>query len=969
MRVRDLGTLVVAVDDAEQRVVGSKGTAMLALLTINVNQRVSVDSLMDAAWGDRVTPGSASTLESHIWRLRQLLEPRRARRQPSSTLVNDAGGYRLIGGQSSVDSLAFAAAAHEVRELLAAGDATPALGRAETALALWRGRPYGNFADQEWAQPAVARLQELRDQLQELRIEALLACDALDLALSDLQPLIGSQPFREHLRALQMEALYRSGRGEQSLQAYREMRRALLDEIGIEPGVELQHLHRRILDNDPSLIRPERPARPAAGARSSQVLLPPGLTPLVGREDELSRLTDLVRERRLITIAGPAGCGKTRLAIEVGRAAASEFPDGVWFVDLTAVSEPELVTDVVASTIGIAVAAGATPQENLRSYLRDRRLLLVLDNCEHVLSAVATLVQMTLGDPDVAADCCLLTTSREPISIGGEITWALTPLALPADGADPASAPAVQLFLQRLRAVRPTLPIDEAVLARVVEICRAVDGLPLPLELAAARARSYSLDDIVAQVTADPSRLGRIGRGPADHRATVRSAIEWGHRLLTPTLQTAHRRISVLPGRFSPGLAAEVIFGSRASGDAASGDRATAAEIDEADLVRDDIDDLLAQLTHRSLLTPAGLPGRPTAFRQLTTVRSHAQHVLAETGETARCLDRRDGWTTAHLIARPPLGRSAEVDWYGVIDDNYPSVRATLARALIERPDHRRGRLSSRLSYYWYYREMMAEGSRWLRLDVDRLRAGDPVEKMVSEIALAGSLASQGRIDGARPFLDDALGVLPATTPEQLVAIGEGLVGLIVALWWRDQQELVIRAYELLIRVVDRAGSADLGLLADAVECEVLFVRGLVDESIGRAAQVHRRAVASDNLMARWVTCGPPVVAALMAAKPDDGIAWVHRCMRDHFRLGTGAAGMFIETRADFAAQQGQYPRAAELYAAARAETRRASMPWPRRALSAELMAATADRLSRADYERAWQRGERLTIEEIAAAG
>ena len=961
MRVRDLGTLVVAVDDDEQPVVGSRGTALLALLTINVNQRVSVDALMDAAWGSRVTAGSASTLESHIWRLRQLLEPHRAPRQPATMLLNDAGGYRLIGGSSSVDSLAFAAAVGEVGDLLAANDAAQAVRRAETAMALWRGQPYGVFADEEWARPAVARLQELHYRLQELRIEALLASGAMDLALSDLQPLIAGQPFREHLRALQMEALYRSGRGEQSLQAYQDVRRALLDEVGIEPGIELQYLHRKILDNDPSLTRPARSAPMTARVGAMEVRLPPALTPLIGRQDVLTRLAELVREQRLVTVAGPAGCGKTRLAVEVARAAAPDFSDGVWFVDLTTVSDPELVIDVVSSTIGIAVAAGATPGETLRSYLRARRVLLVLDNCEHVLTAVTQLVHLTLGDPDVAAECCLLTTSREPISVDGEIVWTLTPLGLPGDGDDPAAAPAVELFLQRLRAVRPALLIDDQVMERVVAICAAVDGLPLPLELAAARAPSFTLDDIVAQVTADPSRLGRIGRGPADHRATVRSAIEWGHRLLTPALQIAHRRISVLPGRFTPELAAQVICGS---GVELTVDPAGRPAVD-----RDDVDDLLAQLTHRSMLAPAGLPGRPTAFRQLATMRSHAQHMLVETGETALCLDRRDDWTTAHLKVRPPLGSSAEVEWYGIIDDVYPSVRATLARALIEEPDARRGRLASRLSYYWYYREMMVEGTRWLRLDVDMLRGVDRVELLVSEIALAASLAAQGRVDLARPLIDEALDALPTTTTEQLVAIGEALVGLIVALWWRDQHHQVIQAHELLDRVVDRTGSAELGLLADAVGCEVLFVQGHIDESVSRAWEVHERACTTGNLMARWVVCGPPVVTALLAGKPDDGIPWVHRCMQDHFRLGTGAAGMFIETRADFAAMQGDYLRAAELYAAARVETRRAGMPWPRRTLTGELMTTTQDYLSRADYERAWRDGEQLTIPEIAAAG
>lgn len=944
MRIRDLGALVVAVDADEHPVVGSRGAAMLSLLTIQVNQRVSVDALMDAAWGEGVTDGSPSTLESHIWRLRQLLEPGRARRQPATVLISDAAGYRLVAGSSSVDSLSFGACLSEVRDLLAGGRADAALRRADTALALWRGRPYGLFADRDWAAPAIARLEEVRSHLQERRIEALVATGALDLALADLQPLIAGLPFREQLRGLQMEALYRNGRTEQALQAYAQARRTLRDEVGIDPGVDLQRLHRRILDNDPALRGPGPDRTITVRSRGKEVHLPPTLTPLIGREQELDQLTSLVTEQHLITVTGVAGSGKTRVAIGVARAVADQFVDGVWFVDLTAVSDPALVVDVIISTIGFAASAGATPIEDLRNYLQTRRLLLVLDNCEHVLPGVERVVRLGLGDSPTASECCFLATSREPLGVDAETIWTLVPLGLPGPDVDPAASPAVELFLQRLSSAAPTLLVDANAIIRVAEICTALDGLPLPMELAAARARSYTLGDIAAQVADDPGRLGRIGQGPDDHRRTVRSAIEWSHRLLSPEEQRAHRRMAVLPGAFTAGLAGAVI--------------------DEAEDV--DVDDLLAQLVHRSMLSSDGArePGRPTVFRQLATVRSHARHVLAAAKEAAPATDRRDAWVGALFAARPPLGQVAEAEWYRRIDDDYPTVRAVLARHLRERPSSLGGRLAPRLTYYWYYREGLVEGVRWLQLAVDVLRDEDPVDQVVARIALAAALATQGRADLAYPHIDSILAQqdLEQLPADRLVEVGEALVGLVTAAWVPEAVAALVALHELLVRIAARAGSANLSLLADAVGCTAAFAAGRVHDAVRQAIEVGQRAVEADNLMAIWVSAGSPMTAALLAGNPVDGITWADRLLSAHLRLGTGAGGSFLETRANFAAQSGDYLEAARMYGTAYTETRRAAMVWPRRDLTEQLLTMTRSYLSRADFERAWQDGERLSV-------
>ena len=959
MRVRDLGALVVAVGAHERPVVGTRGAAMLALLTINVNQRVSVDALMEAAWGEHLSAGAASTLVSHIWRLRQLLEPERDRRQAPTVLVNDSDGYRLVGGPSTVDSLLFAEASAEVRDLLAAGHAESAVRRADAALALWRGRPYGALADAEWAQSSVARLEELRGQLRERRVEGLLASGAVDAALGDLSPLIAETPFREPLRVLQMEALCRSGRGEEALQAYQEARRTLADEVGIDPGPELQEMHQRILHRDPTLDR--RPERLVARPRDVEVHLPLSLTPLVGRADVLDRLVTLIRDHRLVTVTGAAGCGKTRVAVEAARAVVQDFPDGVWFVDLTAVSDPDLVVDVVVSTIGFAPTAGAAPLQDLRRYLHSRRILLLLDNCEHVLGGVDQVVRVTLSDPGGSSPSRLLTTSREPIGIDGETIWTLEPLALPdPDGsvAEAVGAPAVDLFLQRLAAVAPALDLDEEVLARAREISIAVDGLPLPLELAAARALSHSLDDIATQVVADPGRLSRVGRGPRDHRATVRSAIEWSHQLLAPDERVAHRRLSVLPGAFTARLAATVV--------------GAVADHEQVNSWPADVDDLLARLVHRSLLTSEGSSGphRPTTFRQLATVRSHARHALDEARETATCLDRRDAWTADLIATRPPSGTGAEAGWYRAIDDDYATVRATLTRQLIDEPTAAGGRLARPLSQYWYYRERLVEARRWLQLGHDVLgpdagNSGDPADDLLARLALAAILAQQRRMDLARPLINDAESQVHDAAPARLIEIGEALTFLAMSCYTGEAWDQLVDLHRVLRWVADTAADTNLDLLADAVGCCALLVSGRGDESVDLALSVQRRAEAVDHPAAGYISTAPLIISALRAGRPEEGIPWVDRCVAMHQRLGRGAIGMFTESKANFVAQLGDYPRAARIYAAAHSATRRAAMGWPNRDLTLPLLALTREHLGRTAFEHAWQDGERLTTVDI----
>jgi DNA-binding SARP family transcriptional activator len=500
VRFRDLGPLQVERAGTAQAVGGARLEAALALLLIHAGQAVSADALAEAMWGGKGGTRSATTLDSHIWRLRKVLEPERAPGSPPTVLRREPGGYRLVVAADRIDSARYAALAAEAGELLAGGAAARALQCAEEAGALWRGRPYGAAADRPWAAAATARLEEIRGRLRETHVGALLATGAAERALTELEAALAEEPLRERLWASRMVAYRDLGRRSDALATYAAARAALVDELGIEPGPELRALHAQLLRDDAGARRP-----------SATHTLPATRSRLVGRDRELAAVLARLGADPLCTLVGPAGCGKTRLAVEAARQAAPGYPDGGWFVDLTSAS-PDRVLDTVASTLGLPLSGPADPTEALRRYTSARRMLVVLDNCEHVLDAAAELVDALLVGGSTLS---VLATSREPLEVDGEQVVGLTPLPVPA---------AVELFLERLDTPPPADALDS-----VREIVAAVDGLPLALELAAGRARAFTLTEIAADVRVDASALSRVGRGRTHHR-TVREAIDSSYR-------------------------------------------------------------------------------------------------------------------------------------------------------------------------------------------------------------------------------------------------------------------------------------------------------------------------------------------------------------------------------------------------------------------------------------------------------
>jgi predicted ATPase/DNA-binding SARP family transcriptional activator len=959
LRIRDLGPLEVERAGTPVGLGGTRLAAALSLLLVHAGHHVGVDALSDAMWGSQSPARSPSTLDSHIWRLRKALEPQRERGCPSAVLRRDHGGYRLMADALSIDSARFSSAADEVRDLLAGGRAADACRCAEDALRLWRGQPYAGFADEPWALATVARLTEVRDQLRELHVEALLAAGAPERALLALGPGVADTPLRERLWALRMLAQHRLGRPEEALRSYTEIRTILLDELGLEPGPELRELHGRILAEDPTLAGPGPaavvPSPPAGPAPAPGAVEPPGeggpgevnlphrTSALVGREQELDELTREVPRTGLTTLVGAAGCGKTRLAVEVARTVADRFPGGVWFVDLTATRDAGSVQSAVMSALAFAPTDTVRPGEALRAFLRDRRALLVLDNCEQVLDPVADVVDDWFSGPGRLS---VLATSREPLEVDGERVHPVGPLAVPTDASDARTSPAVTLLLDRLASAGADRE-DLGLLTAAVRIATAVDGVPLALELAAGRARAFSLEEIAHQVTADPSSLARIGRG-SDHHRTVRAAIEQSYAVLPPDEAAVHRSVSALPGPFTVAAADAVRRGPGTDGDT------------------EETGNLIARLVHHSLLVPMGpaRPGGPSLFTQLATIRGHAGHAAA--AETERLRHSRNAWVIGLVRDKPPLGHVTESAWFDALDDDLPALRATLQHLLVEAPSAEGVWLAGRLGGFWYFRSKSVEGRSWAERALEHERLADPLSAALVRLTLAHLLSSGGLDDLAEPHISTAFGLLDGSGQATARIVAESQVLLTHALVITGA---VDRAREVAERVRAVAGSStdpELHLFAETCAAHVVSGDGLTtDEGL---SALHRRALDLGNVHVALLTAGMAIVAAIRDGDPARGLVWSDRMIAHRLTLGNTDGPVAFELRGLVAAMSGRPREAVRLFSAARTQALRNGLRWPAAEPTPSVLLEVTRSLEPAEAERLRAAGAALTLADLVPA-
>jgi predicted ATPase len=560
-----------------------------------------------------------------------------------------------------------------------------------------------------------ARLEELRLVAEEGRVDADLALGQHAEVIGELEGLAGEYPVRERLWRLLVLALYRCGRQADALAAYRRARAVLAEELGIEPGEELRALEQAVL-------RQQVPAAP----RRAQHNLPARLTSFVGREQELAALDEMVAGARLVTVTGAGGAGKTRLAVEFAAAAADRFGDGAWLAGLAGITDPGLVPAQVMAALGVRQTSETPVIEALRYRLRTAELLLVLDNCEHLPGACAALAADLLG---TCPGLRVLATSREPLGVPGEAVFPVPPLAVPPEGSDPevlAAAPAVRLFLARSALARPGA--GAAPPAVVARICRAVDGLPLAIELAAARAGVLSAEEIAARL-ADMFRFLALPRPAADPRhQALGAAIGWSYELLTEQQRRGFRALSVFAGGFGLAAVAAVCCG---------GDQAAAL-------------DLVDVLAGKSLVVAEPAAGG-TRYRLLETIRQYAASRLAEAGEAAQVRDR-------HAAAFLRLAeREHELPVLVREQDNF---RAALDHTLTTGGETE-PRLARALGGFWLARGLFEEGQGWL----ERALATDPADPALRadlHRLLGAVLYAAGDLQGAQATLAQGLQVAAA---------------------------------------------------------------------------------------------------------------------------------------------------------------------------------------------------------------
>ncbi|WP_406296947.1 winged helix-turn-helix domain-containing protein [Embleya sp. NBC_00888] len=610
-----LGPVEVRLPDGSPIAAGGPGArALLALLLLDAGHIVPTERLIDGLYGEDPPAGAANALQSHVSRLRRGL---RAHGGNGELVEFHAMGYRVAVDPEAVDAHRFERLARGGRAALAAGEHASATALLGEAIGLWRGPA---LADVPFAGARATRLEELRVAATEDHIEAEIAIGAPRGVVPELRVLVEAHPLRERPRGLLMRALHGTGRQAEALEVYEDLRRVLADELGADPSPELAAVHVAVLRGEiPAPRSPDTPSTPPPTPEPAlpgpMFTPPPGrLTGFVGREAELARLTASGPAARLLTLTGPGGAGKTRLAIE----AAARTADEVCFVDLTRAADDAALAHVVASALGIREAGGVTasaaevdPGARIVSVLAGHRLLLILDNCEHVVGAAAELAHRVLDEcPGVR----ILATGREPLGITGEVLCPVPELALPDPDADLdalRAAPAIELFAARAAAVRPGFAVTAETAPEVARICAALDGLPLAIELAAARLRTLPLTEVAARLDDRFRLLSRGSRTAAPRHRTLHAVVEWSWDLLDPDERALARRFTVFTGGATLAAVAAVCGGSE-----------------------DEADDLLAGLTEKSLITLAdGDGGR---FRMLETIRAFGAARLAEAGEEER---------------------------------------------------------------------------------------------------------------------------------------------------------------------------------------------------------------------------------------------------------------------------------------------------------------------------------------------
>jgi predicted ATPase/DNA-binding SARP family transcriptional activator len=767
---------------------------LLVALILRAPDTVSSDLLMELLWGDEQPRNPANALQTQVSYLRRAL----AAADGNQPIATRPGGYALEIDDTAVDAARFERALIEsvgVGEGLDE-DLEGRLRAVEDALALWRGDALADVRDEAFAEGTVARLEELRWVAREVRNDLLLELGRHAEVVGEARTQLADQPLRERLWEQLVLALYRSGRQADALRAYEEARITLIEELGLDPGSALQQLQHDVLAHAPGLawvppaVGEAAVTREPAGWRRNFVPAP--VTPIIGRDREIARLVDLLDRSRLVVLTGPGGAGKTRLAVDLATRAGSE--SSVWFVDLSAVDLDELVAPTVAAALGATVGPAEDPVEVVAGAFANEYGLLVLDTCEHVVAGAGRLTSALLRR---APGVKVLGTSRRPLAVAGETVWPVPPLGLPSADDDAEaieSSAAVRLFCERARAVQPSFALDAETAADVMAICHALDGLPLAIELAAARADVLSPVAILARLN---DRFDLLVEGAADAAArqrTLRGAIDWSVELLTDEQRTFFARLGVFAGGFDL-AAAEAI--AAAPGHDGLG--------------------LLSALVRHSMVVNDGRD----RFRLLDSLRAYAADLLADLDADATRRRHARHYTELAERSEHLIRGASQTEALLRLRAEIPNFRAALEWSLGVGDLDVAARLAGSLAWFWALDGRLDVADRHLR----RAIAIEDVSPVVRSKVLWGYallVSGLGNIDEAAEAASTSVALARRAGDD--AAIGAGLNALAVAQWAAGELDAAAETHDEAIERFVSAGD-DWG---EAI-CRVLRARTALD--------------------------------------------------------------------------------------------------------------------------------------------
>ena len=961
-----------------------KQRAWLAALLVSANRVVSADRLLEELWEGEPPDDGGAALQVQVSRLRKVLAPAGAPR-----LESRKPGYVLHVGDEELDSLRFERLVAEAQRAARSGRPAAAAERLRAALGLWRGPALADFLFAEFARADLIRLEELRLVALEEQGAAELALGRHAELVAGLRTLVADQPLREGLWRQLIVALYRCGRQADALRTFAEMRGRLGEELGIDPSPDLCRLEEDLLLQSPDLDW-RAPAEEATGEEVPHNL-PAPRSSLIGRDDELAELEKLLTEGRMVTIVGPGGVGKTRLGVEIARRRRLQHLDGVWLAELAPVRDGALVAQAVASALDVREEPGQPIRDTLVRAIGDRHVLVVLDNCEHVVDAAAALVDALLNSSPTIT---VLATSREPLRIEGETIWAAPSLGVPAhDDAGPEALcgfDAVRLFVERATAQGP-FALSHDNVSSVAQLCRRLDGVPLAIELAAARARNLSPAQMVERLDDRFDLLTGGTRTAVSRHQTLRAAVDWSYDLLSEPERILFPRLSTFAGGFNLTAAEEVCGGEG--------------------LAKGQVLDILATLVDRSLVTVHERDGE-IRYRLHETLRAYGAErlALAEASVSGALIHRYLRWFLSMAEdASDQLFGPNEAKTLERLDSDHANLQLALRRALDTGSAQIALRLAIALSRFWRVRGYWAEGRGWLeaalgaspeapaslrakavaaaavmadhqadfpaalRLGQEALKVareqGDGVTAAEALSSLSDVAQAQGDYERSESLLEECLADWRASGAVRgFVSSFPGALGHLGwrAVWRGRQREATARFEEALavagrLQIARARGHSLLGLAAVAeVEGQLSEARRFVAEATSISEHLRdRRYLALESYMRGLI--------AFDEGDFDGATAGFQGALSGARKGGDRILLIrAIEGIARVLAKDGHIGRAATLFSAAAAL--REALPWPVAPVDEHwyegAISRLRDDLGDQSFDRVWEEGRAMGVEE-----